>query len=54
MEKISELIGDFIIPLSWMDVIEPFLPRSAGKGGRKPLIDDRTVLSAIFYLLTTG
>ncbi len=37
-----------------MEIIEPLLPRSAGKGGRKPTIDDRTVISAIFYLLSTG
>jgi len=37
-----------------MEVIEPYLPRSAGKGGRKPIIDDRTALSAIFYILTTS
>ena len=53
MEKISDLTWDFIIPLSWMEIIEPLLPRSAWKGGRKPLIADRVVLSAIFYILST-
>jgi len=53
MEKISDLEGDFLIPLSWMEIIEPLLPRSAGKWWRKPKIDDRTALSAIFYILTT-
>jgi hypothetical protein len=51
MTKLSELVGDFMLPVDWMNEITPLLPRSARRGGRNPIVSDHAALSAIFYVL---